>query len=213
MTDRLDGAHDPIAVSRVLERDARRREIRQWLIEQAIDTSGESAWVAARTNRRADRVAGTLRACGLTVVCPMIRAWRKHRNSRCRVPVNRPLFERYLFIRLALRSPGRIFEAAAAGVLTWPEVDCLLGDRVAPLPLSEAAVRRLAGYTDEEPLPPDPLVSIGDRVKRRIGAFAAIEAVVSEIDQDRRTAKMEARLFGAMIPWRDVPLDDLERIT
>lgn len=191
-----------------LERGRRKADLVAWLRREAASRDGEMAWYVARTNWRADSVAGELRAVGIEAVCPVERRWKRFPRSTQRYSVDYPLLGNHLFVHL-LRA-----ESAWVGALSFDGVNCLLGTGEKPVAMRPSEMDEILAMIEEfgSGVVRDEVgVKVGDEVVHPVGTFAELRGVVREIDAKRRTALVDAVLFGRSIATR-CGIDDLEKL-
>lgn len=192
-----------------LERGREKAKLVQWLRAEAASRDGEMAWYVARTKWRADSVGEDLRAAGIEAVCPMWRAWKRYPRSTRRYAVDIPLLGNHLFVRL-LKA-----ESAWVGVISFDGVDCLLGTGERPVPVLAKEMDRIMQDVAAHGVAVDPGIeglNVGDEVVHPVGTFAELRGKVLEIDGVKRTALVEAVLFGRTIATR-CGIDDLEKLS
>lgn len=192
-----------------LERQRQKQELVNWLRREAASKDGEMAWYVARTRWGADSVLPALELAGIEAVCPMHRRWKRHPRSLKRYSVEYPLFGNHIFVRL-LKA-----ESAWVGLLTFDDIDCLLGTGERPVPLT---AREVVNVFREMELAPsvkvedDTGLALGDTVLHPLGVMAELRGKVVEIDAEKREALISTVLFGRELAIR-CGIDDLEKLS
>lgn len=192
-----------------LERQSEKRKLFNWLRREAASRDGEMAWYVARTRWGADSVIPELEAAGIEAICPMHRRWKRHPRSLKRYSVEYPLFGNHIFVRL-LKA-----ENAWVGLLTFDDIDCLLGAGERPVPLSAREVENLFREMELAPsvkVEEDTGLALGDTVLHPLGVMAELRGKVVEIDAEKREALISTVLFGRELATR-CGIDDLEKLS
>ena len=147
-------------------------------------------WYVAHTRPQAEaRAREHLLHQGFEAWLPEYRRTRRH--ARRTDQVLRPLFPRYLFVRLALDAERWRAVLGTAGV------QHLVGGDP-PTPLADAVIEAIRARTDDEGLVPvSPVLSLkaGDAVRIAEGPLADLEGVFLDIDEKDRVAIL-LRLMG-----------------
>lgn len=192
-----------------LERGRRKAELVAWLRRQAASRDGEMAWYVVATRCRADSVEAELRDAGIEAVCPMERRWKRFPRSTRRYAVDYPMLGNHLFVRLL------VAEVAWVGVMTFDSIVCLLGSGERPVPVAEREMAWILQTVDQQGVQhcsPGVGLEVGDSVIHPVGTFAELHGKVLEVDEMKRTALVEAVLFGRTIATR-CGIDDLEKLS
>lgn len=192
-----------------LDRARRKADLISWLRREAASRDGEMAWYVARTRWGADSVIPALERAGIEAICPMHRRWKRHPRSLKRYSVEYPLFGNHVFVRL-LKA-----ESAWVGLLTFDDIDCLLGTGEHPVPLSAREVAKIFREMELAPsikVEEDTGLALGDTVLHPLGVVAELRGKVIEIDAERREALISTALFGRELATR-CGIDDLEKLS
>jgi transcription antitermination factor NusG len=129
-------------------------------------------WFAVyTTSRHEKRVACHLEQRQIEHFLPVYRTERKWKDGS-RVMLDLPLFPGYVFVR--------IFAHDRVGVLEVPGVIAMIGTGSRPAPLPDFEVEALRAGLDPSRAEPHPLLllSVGQRVRIKIGALAGLEGIV-----------------------------------
>jgi transcription antitermination factor NusG len=184
-----------------------KRDLVEWLRDQAAAREGERRWYAVRTRRDdSDSVAERMERRGVTVWCPMKKAVKRLPRRRAKVEVEAPVFSRYLFVKLVA------FEGALLGIMTFDGVDCILGTSAGPEPLPERIVAKIQAIADNAAPDTSMLMRAGDQVLIRAGAFASCVGAVLADEGAACVIDVEIDLLGRMVPCR-MNVDDLEKLS
>lgn len=133
-------------------------------------TSPVSRWFAVyTTSRHEKRVTRHLEQRGIEHFLPLYRAQHQWKDGSMAV-VDLPLFPGYVFVRIDTRE--------RVGVLEVPGVISMVGTGSRPAPLPDFEVEALRAGLDPRRAEPHPLLSVGERVRIRVGALAGLEGIV-----------------------------------
>lgn len=165
--------------SRIVRRNLnRRREI-----------DAQKKWYVIRANIGCERRAElSLRAIGVDIFRPIDDRWRvyKHRCSDASLG----WFGRYLFA-------GLVPDIGLGGLCAADGVETVLGIAGRPVAVRpevlQAVADQIAGY---RALGPVAGLSLGDKVKIQVGAWADFDGLIEELDGKRERAKVKVGLFG-----------------
>jgi transcription antitermination factor NusG len=137
----------------------------------AIRPSGlEKHWFAVYTTcRHEKRVARHLEEREIEHFLPTYRTQRKWKDGS-RVTLDLPLFPGYVFVRIG--------GCARVRVLEVPGVVSMIGTASCPVPLPGLEIDALRAGLDPLRVEPHPLLTVGQRVRIKIGALAGIEGIV-----------------------------------
>jgi transcription antitermination factor NusG len=130
----------------------------------------EKHWFAAYTTcRHEKRVARHLEERGIEHFLPTYRTQRRWKDGS-RVTLNLPLFPGYVFVRICGSARVRVLEV--------PGVVSMIGTASSPIPLPDLEIDTLRTGLDPLRVEPHPLLTVGQRVRIKIGALAGIEGIV-----------------------------------
>lgn len=139
--------------------------------DDAARVSNSSKWFAVYTTcRHEKRIAQHFNAREIKNYLPLYRAERRWRDGS-RVTLDLPLFPSYIFVQI--KTLDRVKVLSVPGTLA---VVCGTGHEPAPLP--EAAIEALRWGQENRTIAPHPLLTAGQQVRIRSGAFAGMEGVV-----------------------------------
>ncbi|HEV2215391.1 MAG TPA: UpxY family transcription antiterminator [Terracidiphilus sp.] len=139
----------------------------------------ESKWFALyTTSRHEKRVAQHLTQRAIEHFLPLYRTRRKWRDGS-RVTLDLPLFPGYVFVRIARREKARVLSVPGA-------LSVVGGTGGEPAAVSEAAIDSLRRGLSQNVVEPHPLLTAGQRVRIRAGAFAGMAGVVMRRKADLR---------------------------
>jgi len=128
-------------------------------------------WFALYTcSRHEKRVSQHLDQRDVEHFLPLYQARRKWRDGS-RVTLDLPLFPGYLFVRIHRTSRARVLSTPGALALVG-------GTGREPAPLPESAIAALRTGLAEHAVEPHPLLTVGQQVRIRSGAFAGMSGVV-----------------------------------
>ena len=127
-------------------------------------------WFAVyTTSRHEKRVARHLEQRQIDHFLPVYRARHAWKDGSS-VTLDLPLFPGYIFVR--------IYPHDRVGVLEVPGVVSLIGNRLRPAPLPDFEVEALRAGLDPTRAEPHPLLTVGQRVRIKVGALAGLEGIV-----------------------------------
>jgi transcription antitermination factor NusG len=138
----------------------------------AADTAAASQrrWFAVYTiSRHEKQVARHLEQRQIDHFLPVYRAQHKWKDGS-RATLDLPLFPGYLFVR--------IFARDRVGVLEVPGVVSMIGTGPRPAPLPDFEVDALRAGLDPTRVEPHPLLTVGQRVRIKVGSLAGLEGIV-----------------------------------
>jgi len=162
-----------------------------------------SPWFALyTTSRHEKRVAHHLCQRQIEYFLPLYRAQRKWSDGS-RVTLDLPLFPGYLFVRVRRTERVRVLEVPGALAI-------VLGTGGEPAALPETAIAALRSGLEERRAEPHPLLTAGQRVRIRAGAFAGLQGIVLRSKNRCRvvlTLEHIMRSFSV-----ELGLDDLEML-
>lgn len=191
-----------------LERGRQKRDLVNWLRNEAASRDGRMAWYVARTNWRADSVADELRSAGIEAVCPKERQWKRYPRSNRRYAVENPLFGNYCFVHLL------VAQSAWVGVMSFDGVYCLQGNGERPVALCDAEIENILGMLGgaaQKAVAEAREFDVGDKVLHPLGHFAELHGVVLDLDYQKREATVRTMLFGREMDTT-CDIDDLEKL-
>ena len=158
------------------------------------DLMFEPGWYALYVGARRELVVGAkVKTLGCEIFLPTEQVLRTH--ARKREKVDRPLIQRYVFVRLERQGMRKGFRVPAFHELrAIPEVDALVGVLGRPCRIPSAHIRRLQAVEAElraeaEKVKPWPPVE-GDEVKVTKGACAGMTAKVVHARKDAKKIKI-----------------------
>jgi transcription antitermination factor NusG len=138
--------------------------------DAAIPSGPDKHWFAVYTTcRHEKRVARHLEQRQIEHFLPIYRTQHKWKDGS-RVTLDLPLFPGYVFVRVAVDSRVRVLEV--------PGVVSMIGRASCPVPLPDLEVEVLRAGLDPLRVEPHPLLTVGQRVRIRVGALAGIEGIV-----------------------------------
>ncbi len=138
---------------------------------EASSTSNSSMWFAVYTTcRHEKRVAQHFGEREIGHYLPLYRAERKWRDGS-KVTLDLPLFPGYIFVHIEKLERVRVLNVP--GTLA---IVCGTGHEPAPLP--DDAIDALRMGQEQRRIEPHPLLTAGQQVRIRSGAFAGMEGVV-----------------------------------
>lgn len=127
-------------------------------------------WFAVyTTSRHEKRVAQHFQQRQIEHFLPLYRAQHRWKDGT-RATVDLPLFPGYVFVR--------IFPHKRVGVLEVPGVVSVIGTGSRPAPLPDLEVDTLRAGLDPTRVEPHPLLTVGQRVRIKVGALAGLEGMV-----------------------------------
>lgn len=136
----------------------------------AVDGPDSPRWFAVyTTSRHEKRVAKQLEHRQIEHFLPVYRTQHKWKDGS-RVTLDLPLFPGYLFVR--------IFSKNRVAVLDVPGVVSIVGARSRPAPLPNFEVEALRAGLDPSRVEPHPLLTVGQRVRIKVGALNGLEGIV-----------------------------------
>jgi transcription antitermination factor NusG len=136
----------------------------------AVPTEHRAHWFAVYTTcRHEKRVAQHMEQRQIEHFLPLYRTQRKWKDGT-RAMLDLPLFPGYVFVR--------IDQSARVSVLEVPGVVSIIGTASRPAPLPDFEVETLRAGLDPIKVEPHPLMTIGQRVRIKIGPLAGIEGIV-----------------------------------
>jgi transcription antitermination factor NusG len=136
----------------------------------AVPTEHRAHWFAVYTTcRHEKRVAQHMEQREIEHFLPLYRTQRKWKDGT-RAMLDLPLFPGYVFVR--------IDQSARVSVLEVPGVVSIIGTASRPAPLPDFEVETLRAGLDPIKVEPHPLMTIGQRVRIKIGPLAGIEGIV-----------------------------------
>jgi transcription antitermination factor NusG len=135
------------------------------------EAGGGARWFALYTTcRHEKRVALHLSQREIEHYLPLYIAPRKWRDGS-RVVLELPLFPCYVFVRIQKSQRGRL--------LSTPGALCMVaGMGGSPAPLSNSIIDALKSQIAHKKIEPHPLLTVGQRVRIRSGAFAGISGII-----------------------------------
>lgn len=197
---------DPVGAERALNRSRQKRELIGWLRAQAANRSGGAAWFVVRTKTdSAESLVESLKAHDIEALCPMQKAVKRLPRKRSKVTVEVALFPRYLFVRLP------VFEAAFLGVMTFDEVDCLLGSALGPTPIDDAIIEQIQHRAGNDGVDKSRLFKAGELARVLDGPFRHLTAEVRRDEGDDAKIDVEIMILGRMTACR-IGIDDLQKL-
>ena len=138
--------------------------------EIAVDQTSVSRWFAVYTTSRHEKqVARHMEQRKIRHFLPLYRAQHKWKDGS-NVMLDLPLFPGYVFVRIT--------PLERIGVLEVPGVISMVGTGSKPAPLSDFEVELLRAGLDPMRAEPHPLLTVGQRVRIRVGALAGLEGIV-----------------------------------
>lgn len=127
-------------------------------------------WFAVyTTSRHEKRVAQHLEQRQIEHFLPVYRAQHRWKDGS-RVALDLPLFPGYLFVRIVAHD--------RVGVLEVPGVVSMIGAGSRPAALPDFEVETLRAGLDPMRAEPHPLLTVGQRVRIRVGALTGLEGIV-----------------------------------
>jgi transcription antitermination factor NusG len=136
----------------------------------AVPTEHRAHWFAVYTTcRHEKRVAQHMEQREIEHFLPLYRTQRKWKDGT-RAMLDLPLFPGYVFVR--------IDQSARVSVLEVPGVVSIIGTASRPAPLPDFEVETLRAGLDPIKVEPHPFMTIGQRVRIKIGPLAGIEGIV-----------------------------------
>lgn len=104
--------------------------------------------------------------------------------------------------------PGYILVKMILTDETWhivketPKITGFVGDKVRPVPVSEAEVQKMTNRIAEGQMKPKPRISFseGENVRVIDGPFANFSGVVEDVNQDKGKLKVLVSIFGRSTP-------------
>lgn len=128
------------------------------------------SWFAVyTTSRHEKRVAQHLEQRQIEHFLPLYRAQHRWKDgSQARLDL--PLFPGYVFVRFNLKE--------RVAVLEVPGVVSIIGTGSQPAPLPDFEVEVLRSGLDPSRVEPHPFLTVGQRVRIRVGALAGLEGIV-----------------------------------
>lgn len=128
-------------------------------------------WYAVYTcSRHEKRVAQHLAEREIEHFLPLYRTQRKWSDGS-RVTLDLPLFPGYLFVRIARRDRSRVLSVPGA-------LAVVAGTGGQPAAVPDAAIHSLQVGLTQKLVEPHPLLTVGERVRIRSGAFTGMAGVV-----------------------------------
>ena len=146
----------------------------------APSATGEpESWYAVQTRARHEKsVASRLQERGVPTFLPLVT--ETHRWSDRKKVVEVPLFNCYLFARIAPTNPDRLRVLQLDGVLS------LVGKRGEGTPIPDGQIESVRLLLDEKlPWGSHPFLKIGQRVRIRSGALDGMEGILVSRNGDR----------------------------
>jgi transcription antitermination factor NusG len=146
----------------------------------ASGATGEpESWYAVQTRARHEKsVAFRLQERGVTTFLPLVT--ETHRWSDRKKVVEVPLFNCYLFAKIAPTNPDRLRVLQLEGVLS------LVGKRGEGTPIPDGQIESVRLLLDEKlPWGSHPFLKIGQRVRIRSGALDGMEGILVSCNGDR----------------------------
>ncbi|MGB7547717.1 MAG: UpxY family transcription antiterminator [Terracidiphilus sp.] len=141
------------------------------MAEDASAASLSFGWFAVYTTcRHEKRVAHHFSQREIEHFLPLYRSERKWRDGS-KVTLDLPLFPCYIFVRIHRSERARVLNVPGALVIVG-------GTGRDPAPLPDAAIDALRAGLQECRVEPHPLLTAGQQVRIRAGAFAGMEGVV-----------------------------------
>jgi transcription antitermination factor NusG len=154
-------------------------------------------------SRHEKRVAQHLTQREIEFFLPLYRSERKWRDGS-RVTLELPLFPGYLFVRIRRTERGRVLSVPGA-----LEVVGGTGGELATLP--DATIDSLRDGLQLRGVEPHPLLTVGQRVRIRTGAFVGLEGVVV---RNKKGLRVVLTLDHIMQSFSvEVAMEDLEPIS
>jgi transcription antitermination factor NusG len=167
------------------------------------EASAASRWFAVYTAcRHEKRVAQHFGQREIQHYLPLYRAERKWSDGS-RVTLDLPLFPGYLFVYINRSERVRVLNVPGALAV----VD---GTGREPAPLPDAAIDALRLGLEEHHVEPHPLLTIGQQVRIRSGAFAGMEGVVIRKKNGLRVVLTLQQIMQSIAV--EVDEDDLEQM-
>lgn len=137
----------------------------------AAKASYSARWFAVYTTcRHEKRVAQHFNQRDIEYYLPLYRVERRWRDGS-RVTLDLPLFPNYIFVHIDRSERVRVLNVPGALTVVG-------GTGREPLPLPDAAVEALRFGLEQRRVEPHPLLTAGQQVRIRSGAFAGMEGVV-----------------------------------
>jgi transcription antitermination factor NusG len=170
------------------------------------ETAGASRWFALYTTcRHEKRVAEHLVQREIEHYLPLYTAHRKWSDGS-RVALQLPLFPCYLFVRIQRQERIRVLSAPGALALVG-------GTGGEPAPLPDAALEALRKGLREGHVEPHALLTAGQPVRIRSGAFAGMQGIIARMKSGFRvvlTLEQIMRSVAVEVDESDVePLSDV----
>lgn len=138
--------------------------------KSAADSVTLMRWFAVyTTSRHEKRVVQHLEQRQIEHFLPLYRAEHQWKDGS-RAMLDLPLFPGYVFVRI---NPHQ-----RVGVLEVPGVVSMIGTGSRPAPLPDFEVEALRAGLDPTRAEPHPLLTVGRRVRIRVGALAGLEGIV-----------------------------------
>lgn len=164
----------------------------------------QAGWFALYTTARHEkRVAHHLCHREIEHYLPLYRTQRRWSDGS-RVTLDLPLFPGYLFVHVGRAERVRVLQVPGALAIVQ-------GTGGAPAALPEATIAALRKGLEERSAEPHPLLTVGQRVRIRSGAFAGLQGIVVRSKNRCRvvlTLEHIMRSFSV-----ELPLQDLETIS
>lgn len=156
-----------------------------------VCAAGEARWYAVYTTcRHEKKVAQHLAQRGVEHFLPLYAAHRKWRDGS-KVVLELPLFPCYLFVRIG--------QAERVHVLGTPGALALVGGTGGePAELPEAVLDALRQGVDLGLVEPHPLLTTGQQVRIRSGAFAGMQGVIQRRKNGCRVVLMLAQMMQSV---------------
>lgn len=127
-------------------------------------------WFAVyTTSRHEKRVAQHLEQRQIEHFLPVYRAQHRWKDGS-RVSLDLPLFPGYVFVRIVAHD--------RVGVLEVPGVVSMIGTGSRPVPLPDFEMEILRSGLDPTRAEPHPLLTVGQKVRIKVGALSGLEGIV-----------------------------------
>lgn len=166
-----------------------------------MEASSSARWFAVYTTcRHEKRVAQHFGQREIEHYLPLYRVERKWRDGS-RVTLDLPLFPSYIFVHIDRSERVRVLNVPGALAVVG-------GTGREPLPVPDAAVEALRSGLQQRRVEPHPLLTAGQRVRIRSGAFAGMEGVVLRKKSGLRVVLTLQQILQSIAV--EVDEDDLE---
>ncbi|WP_245278344.1 transcription termination/antitermination NusG family protein [Ensifer aridi] len=201
---------DPARMAKAWAKDGLRSIRANMLSMAAANQPGQKSWFVLQTlTGREKAVENVLEQAGVEALVPTRKAPDVRRRGRIIEGQERPIMRGYVMVHAVL-SP-----ASLAGLRRVEHVIGIVGGAERPWCADDKSVKMIKALAGKakaankaQALPFEP----GEKVAFKEGPFYLLEGVVVAVDGERLEAEIEVMILGGHVPFKNVPLEILEKV-